>query len=110
MSVNDPRLFDSDPLTGITEYFHYDDATDGFTIEYVQDVEPMLEVSKYLQNNAPMRWGEFSHVASIPKVIMMQLIKQGILSAGGTIEDEPRFRKWLNDRDNQFMRTRPGKV
>lgn len=109
-SVQDRRLFEADPLTGITEYFHYDPETDGFAIEYVQDVEPILELSKTLYNGAPLRWGEFNHVKHIPKVFMIELAKQGIITSGGNILDEARFRQWLNDRDTKWLRTRPGQV
>lgn len=106
----DTRLFDTDPLTGVVEYFHFDPDTEAFTIEARQDVSGILELNKALWNDAPLRFGEFSHVASIPAVIMQQLAKDGIMSAGGQILDPDRFRRWLNDRDNLMFRTRPGKV
>lgn len=109
-AITDARLLDVDPLTGIVEHFYYDPDTDGFTIERTQDVSGLLDVNKALWNDAPLRFGEFSHVASIPAVIMEQLAKDGIVTAGGRILDEPRFRKWLNDRDNRLFRTRPGHV
>lgn len=109
-SVKDARLFDHDPLTGMTEYFYYDPDTDGFTIETVQNVGAILELSKYMNNNAPLRWGDFTHVKHIPAVFAMELAKQGIMSAGYRILDEARFKAWLNERDTNFLRTRPGKV
>lgn len=109
-SASDRRVFDVDPLSGVTEYFHYDPETDGFTIEYEQDVEPILEMSKAMYNGAPLRWGEFTHVKHIPKVFMIELAKQGIITSGGNILDEARFRKWLNERDTNWLRTRPGQV
>lgn len=108
--VRDARFFDYDPFAGVTEYFHFDPATGGFHIESVQDVEPLIEINKAMSNDAPLRWGEWSHVASTPPVITRELIRLGILGPGGTIRDEPRYRQWLNDRDNQAWRTRPGKL
>lgn len=111
-NIRDPRLFDVDPLTGITEFFHYDPDTDGFSIEAVQDVEPILEANKALWNSteAHTRYGEWQRIASLPNVIIMELSKQGILSAAGAVLDQERFRRWLNDRDNLLFRTRAGKV
>ena len=109
-SASDRRVFDADPLSGVTEYFHFDPETEGFTIEYVQDVEPVLELSKAMYNGAPLRWGEFTHVKHIPKVFMIWLQQQGIMTAGGNILDEQRFRTWLNDRDTNWLRTRPGRI
>lgn len=108
--VRDARLFDHDPLFGHTEYFHFDPDTGGFTIETVQDVEPLLEVNKALANDAPLRWGEWTHVASLPSVIVIELTKQGIMAGPGHIADPPRFKKWLNDRNNRLFRTRHGHV
>jgi hypothetical protein len=108
-SVEDARLFSHDPLTGITEYFTYDPETDGFTIETRQDVGAMLELAKQYHNDAPLRWGEFTHVKYIPDVIMMELQKQGIVH-GYRIVDEPKFRAFLNERDTAAFRTRPGRV
>ncbi len=109
-SVSDGRLLGSDPQSGLVETFFYDPDTDGFTIETSQDVTHFLDTATALRNDAPIRWGEWAHVARIPSVILMELAKQGIVTATGNILDEPRFRAWLNDRDNQFFRTRPGKV
>lgn len=110
MSGDDRRFFDYDAFSGVTEYFHFDEATGGFQIEAVQDVEPLIELNKAMSNDAPLRWGEFSHVATIPNVVLQDLMQKEILDKTGAIKDDKRFRKWLNDRDNQAWRTRPGKV
>lgn len=111
MALDSPRLFDHDELTGITEYYYYDDDTGGFIMESVQDVEDVIEDNKARANMAPSHWrGNWHRVASIPNVVMMELSKQGIVSPAGRIFDQQAFRKWLNDRDNQLFRTRPGKV
>ena len=114
MSLHDPRVLDVDPLTGVVELFHYDPDTDGFLIEYQQDVEPLIERNKELYNSvsdyrrfAGEKW---RRIASFPPVITMQLAQQGILSFGGAILDPERYKRWLNDSDNQVFRTMPGKI
>lgn len=109
-SITDKRFFDTNPLTGATEWFHYDPDTDGFVIETVQDVEPLLEVNAALSNDTPLRWGEWNLVAQLPAVIVMELAKQGIMSQAGAILDDARMKRWLNDRDNRAFRTRHGHV
>ena len=49
------RIFDYDPKTGITQWFHHDPDTHVTTIHSEQDVEPELEASKQLANN-PDYW------------------------------------------------------
>lgn len=44
------RLFDHDPFTGITQYWHYDAATDRAVIENVQDVSGILDRNKIERN------------------------------------------------------------
>lgn len=111
--VRDARLFDHDPLSGVTEFFLYDPETDGFTIQSQQDVEPFLELNKRQFNNVGdyQRYkGEWVKIASVPATVIMQLAQQGILRPDGSILDEPRYRAWLNDPSNIFFRTRPGRV
>lgn len=110
--IESKRLFDYDPITGITEYFIYDDSTGGFAIEYQQDAEPLVEANKALWNTHEKhsKYGEWSRVASIPNVVVMELAKQKIMTPGGTILDDKKFRAFLNDRENQYLRTRPGRI
>jgi hypothetical protein len=105
--VRDRRFFDYDPLLGHTEYFHYDPETDGFAIETVADVEPLIEVNKYLHNNAPLRWGEWTHVASLPSVIVTHLInRRHHVRPWEKSSTRTAFEKWLNDRDNRASSAR----
>lgn len=112
MALYDRRLLEHDEFTGITEWFTYDDETDGFTIESVQDVEPLVELNKALWNNTEKhtKYGDLTRIASTPPIIVMELAKQGILSPAGKILDHKRYRAWLNDSDNRVFRTRAGKV
>jgi hypothetical protein len=101
------RLFDVDPLTGTTEYFHYDEEKDAFTIQTQQDVTDLVEHNKGRYNTHDSRapWkGDLHLVASIPMNVYMELKQQGI------IDDPKALRRWLNDPDNRYFRTRPGRV
>lgn len=105
----DPRLLEHDPYTGMTEYFHV--IEDGqWAIETRQDVSGIIEVNKALQNDATGRWGEMTHVASIPLTILMDLVQQGILDTAFHVQDDARYRKWLNAPENRVWRTKLGKV
>jgi hypothetical protein len=110
--VSNRRFLDHDDFLGLTEYFTYDDETDGFTIETVQDVEPLVELNKALWNNTEKhtQYGDLTRVASIPPVVMMELSKSGIVTPAGRVLDQKKFRAWLNDSANRCFRTRAGKV
>ena len=101
------RIFDRNESLGITRLWHYDPDTDEATIETKQDVSAVIEENKddfnAIDNKA--NWtGEWHRVASIPLNIFYELQSSGKLS------DQAYMKRWLNDPDNRFFRTRPGKV
>lgn len=98
------RLLNHDALMGVTEYFHASDDGDSFTIETVQDVEPLLDMNKADMNEVGNfdKWGDGKLVARIPMVIYDQWMREGIT------DDQAKLKAKLNDPDNRFMRTWPG--
>lgn len=97
--MTDTRWFSRDPLLKTTNMFHGEE--DGsFTITTEQDVTDIIEVNEYRRLNTEYkRKAEWRQVASIPMNVYAKLQQDGI------VDDEPRFRKWLDDRDNRFFRT-----
>ena len=104
--MSEKRLFSTDEEQGITRYFHFDEETGQATIQTQQDVTAIIEENKqeYAQVDERARWGEWSRVASIPMSIYFQL------KAEGKLDDQEYMKKWLNNSDNQYFRTRAGKV
>ncbi|MBU9259096.1 hypothetical protein KTD13_01880 [Burkholderia multivorans] len=101
------KTFDYDPLFGIHRIWHYDESTDTATIETVQSHSALLDVNRGEFNviDERARWGDgMTKVASIPLVVLEDLKKKGIL------DDQTAFKKWLDDPENRFFRTRPGKL
>lgn len=90
--------------------FQYDEPQDALTVTRVQDVEPILEENKRLQNSgdgySPGR--QMRRVASIPHAVVEQWMREGV-----SIFDKnamPEIRRRLNDPENLFLRTSPGRV
>jgi hypothetical protein len=109
--VQTKRLLDSDPLTGIVEYYYADPVTGGYIIETQQDIEHIIELNKAVVNDNDTGWkGEWHHVAHIPLSILMKLAQDGIVTTGGEVLDEKRYRSWLNDPENQHFRVKRGRV
>ena len=98
------KIFNIDPLSGITSYWHYDDTTDTAFIEKRQDVTAIVEANKAEMNQDHGRYGEWNKVASIPLSVFYDLKQKGI------VDDPAAMKKWLNDSENKFFRTRPGRV
>jgi hypothetical protein len=75
-------FFDYDPNTGVTQTFDYDPVTEDVRLTSTQNLDTFFEAVKQKRDN-PDAWKkgvkeEFAHYASIPPVIEMELLKQGI--------------------------------
>lgn len=104
------RHFDTDPLTGAVETFHYDETTHDITIQTSNDVQPVIDDNKRMLNDGtdgytPSR--DMKRVASIPmEVLMAWKQKYGVDVMRR--EHEPLLRRLLNDPDWKYLRTAPG--
>jgi hypothetical protein len=104
------KLLSHDPLTGISKVFHYDPSVDekNFIIETVQETTPIVEANKAeFQNSAALgKSGKENmvKVASIPLTLYFELKRKGVAN------DPAAMKRWLNDPDNRFFRTREGVV
>lgn len=100
------RVLDCNPESGTIQLFHYDEAEDRVTIETIADVTELVEQNKAIFNEHTRldRHGEWARVASIPLCVYYDLKAKGI------VDDEEAMKKWLNDPDNRFFRTRSGVV
>jgi len=102
-------FFDYDPETRQTEFFHYDEMEATFTIETVEDVEPIIEANKKLYNEGDgfnaARDGR--RIATIPNIIIDKWKRE----YGIDVFDKNHaqgVRRLLNDPDWRFLRTAPG--
>ncbi len=91
-------------MSELRHRFHgHNDGT--FTVEGIQDVEPILDANKASQNS-PQTSKDFRLVASIPMVVIERwIVEDGapVLHMNGHEFDRFIKRK-LRDRDNLFLR------
>jgi hypothetical protein len=88
------------------------DANDNAVIRQSEDLTPYLEANKAEYNQASTTWSSEplgNKIASIPNIVIDQLNKDGIMQ-GFQVVDQKRFFNWLNNPDNRFFRTKPGKL
>jgi len=98
------RIFDTDPLTGITRYWHMRDNGE-FVIETEQKIDVDDSNARFRnQTDKRTKWGDMARVASIPLSVYYDLKRRGIA------DDPKAMKKWLNDPDNRAFRTREGTV
>ena len=106
------RLLDHDPVTGLAEYHHYDATTDTTVIETVQDVAPVLERNKALQNADDGGWSptrDLRRAATIPDIIILKWRNE----EGIDVFDPnhwPAVKRKLNSSEYRWLRTAPGTI
>jgi hypothetical protein len=77
--------------------------SDGLVVQRIDDVEPILEANKRLQNE-PQKSESFHQIASVPNIVIEQWLIESGLSYGSR-EFTAFMMKKLRDRDWLFLRT-----
>jgi hypothetical protein len=99
---------DYDPVTKIKTVFEAEADDSQYTIASLQDATDIVEQNKYLYNEFDQRARHTSEMynryAQIPLNLFFELERKGIT------RDPVAFKKWMDDPDNRFFRTRPGKL
>ena len=97
------KKLDSEWSGNILRNVWYDEWKDTITFENKQWVDPILKLNKEVRKDWDSRSsggrGEWHQIASIPLIVVEQLMKEGIW------DNTERLHKWLNDRDNIMFRT-----
>ncbi len=107
------KWFPGNASIGITRTWHESPGDDTVAVEVNQQLGELIEINKALYNGVDerARFGktEFTRMASIPSSVWFDLQRKGIIPRSGSFLT-PEFKRWLNDPDNRFFRTRPGKI
>ena len=97
------KKLDSEWSGNILRNVWYDEWKDTITFENKQWTDPILKLNKEVRKDWDSRksggHGEWHQIASIPLIVVEQLMKEGIWN------NTERLHKWLNDRDNVMFRT-----
>ncbi len=89
----------------------YADSDGNLVVKAESNLTPIIEANKASYNtfDERSRWGDFNRVAEIPFPVIEDLNRQGIMR-GFVVLDQKKMKAWLNNPDNRFFRTRPGKI
>ena len=83
----------------------FDSSTGDVHMSTYQDIEGIIKKNRAdrkafaIDKNSGGKFGEFAKIASIPNVVVDQLMNNGVWF------DRVAFRKWLGDPDNRIFRT-----
>jgi hypothetical protein len=97
---------------GVAEYLVHDEAEDGFAVETIADIEPVIERNKALFTADDAGWSqsrEWRRVASFPPIVI-EIFKQRWGADPLARGNEALLRRLLNDPDLRHFRTAPGRV
>ena len=95
----------------IQEHIHYDEQEDKLTVAHCQDVSAALAANKRARDAAQgQRMGEMARVASIPSIVVMEWMKEGINVMAPKHEDLKRIKKKLNSPEYAYLRTGGGRL
>ena len=94
----------------LSPYLHHS-TDDTVTISHSQDVSGILEqnrLDRIAAENVPM--GDTQKVASIPHVVVIEWMKEGINVMAPNREDLKRIKKKLNSPEWAYLRTGGGRL
>lgn len=95
----------------VKAHFHHDTNADRITISHSQDVSGILEQNKRARALAESaKSTEMQRVASIPAVVVMEWMKEGINVMAPNHEDKKRIKKKLNSPEYAYLRTGGGRL
>lgn len=98
-------------MSELREYIHHDQNEDKLIVAHSQDVTAALDANKRAKADADgRRMGEMERVASIPAVVVMEWMKEGINVLAPNREDLKRMKKKLNSPDYAYLRTGGGRL
>tara|TARA_A200000159_G_scaffold133039_1_gene130979 strand:+ start:35006 stop:35305 length:300 start_codon:yes stop_codon:yes gene_type:complete len=90
---------------------HHDQSEDKFHISHSQDVSAILEQNKIAREQAEgKKMGDMVRVATIPDVVVIEWMNEGINVMSPNREDLRRIKKKLNSPEYAYLRTGGGKL
>lgn len=89
-----------------------DAAEDKLHISHEQDVSDILASNRASASakDKHARWNDFERVASIPAVVVMEWMKEGINVMAPNADDKRRIKAKLNSPEYAYLRTRGGRL
>jgi hypothetical protein len=99
-------------MSDLKTHIQHDQMDDKLHIAHTQDVTPIIDSNRRAYNDSEKsdKWGDWNRVASIPSVVVMEWMKEGINVMAPTYEDQKKIKKKLNSPEYAYLRTRKGRL
>lgn len=99
-------------MSQVKEKIVLDRTEDKLHIAHEQDVSEILSQNRAHANarDKHAKWNDFERVASIPAVVVMEWMKEGINVMAPSADDKKRIKAKLNSPEYAYLRTRGGRL
>lgn len=99
-------------MSDLKAHIQHDEMDDKLHIAHAQDVSPIIQSNRKSFNASERgdKYSDWNRVASIPAVVVMEWMKEGINVMAPTYEDQKKIKKKLNSPDYAYLRTRKGRL
>lgn len=92
----------------MVERMHYDEMDDRLFIAQSEDIQPVLDANKRAFEVDDKRFNKpINHVARIPMIVIDKVRNEiGV----DLLKDDKALKEFLNDPENKYFRTKPGRI
>lgn len=99
-------------MSELRERIVVDEVEDKLHIAHEQDVSGVLAANRAraAERDKHAKWRDFERVASIPAVVVLEWMKEGINVMAPNAEDKKRIKAKLNSPEYAYLRTRGGRL
>lgn len=99
-------------MSDLKTLIQHDEMEDKLHVAHTQDISPIIANNIAQANEADKhtKWNDTARVATIPAVVVMEWMKEGINVMSPTYEDKQKIKKKLNSPEYAYLRTRGGKL
>jgi hypothetical protein len=99
-------------MSELKNVVYHDELEDKITVAHYQDVTDIVDQNKKAANEKDKhaKWNDWERVASIPSVVVMEWLREGINVMAPTEDDKRKIRMKLNSPEYAYLRTRGGRL
>lgn len=99
-------------MSELKSHIVHDEMEDKLHVAHTQDIAPIIarNIARSNEIDKHAKYGEMESVASIPMVVVVQWMKEGINVMNPTYEDTKKIKQRLNSPEYAYLRTRGGRI
>lgn len=99
-------------MSELKSHIVHDEIEDKLHVAHTQDIAPIIadNIARSNEIDKHAKYGETARVASIPMVVVLQWMQEGINVMNPTYEDQKKIKQRLNSPEYAYLRTRGGRI